>query len=210
MPRKPPRKKPSIMVCSTVNGLDSLRTRIAAVLEAFDYDVIMSDRHTVRVDPRKSNLDNCLAAVEQADLILGIVTGRYGEPVDEFCRFEPLKGLSVTHREIRHAIAANKPRWFLVHYNVVVADSILRQFRKFDADRLTIDFGYKGVDRLDNIRILDLYDEIRLTGAWAREYPVGNWAQDFKSDDEAIKYVERNFEDQKEIIRRHLKPVEGV
>ena len=52
--------KPVILVSSTVYGIEELLEQIFAMLNGFGYQVWMSFKGTLPVDPQKSNFDNCL------------------------------------------------------------------------------------------------------------------------------------------------------
>ena len=117
-------KKLTVMVSSTVYGVEELLDRVYSLLTAFGYEVWMSHKGTVPVSSNETAFESCLEAVEKCDLFLGIITPQYGSGVDA-------TGLSITHKEMKKAIELNKPRWFLAHDQVVFAR------------RLLMDLGYK-------------------------------------------------------------------
>ena len=104
-----PEKKPlTLMVSSTVYGIEELLEKIYATLTAFGYDVWMSHKGTLPVSSTRTAFENCLHGVEQCDLFFGLITPQYGSGV-------PGKGeLSITHEELLKAIELNKPRWIPV------------------------------------------------------------------------------------------------
>jgi hypothetical protein len=62
----------TILVSSTVYGVEELLDRVYVVLTQYGYDVWMSHKGTMPVLPDRSNFENCLAAVEACGLFLGI------------------------------------------------------------------------------------------------------------------------------------------
>jgi hypothetical protein len=66
------------MVGSTVYGFENDLTTIVALLKRLGYDVLNSHVGTIKVVPTLSNLENCLKAVEECDLFLGIIRPYYG------------------------------------------------------------------------------------------------------------------------------------
>lgn len=122
MPSKSSKLK--ILVSSSVFGFEELLESTYAILDSYGYDVLMSHKGTLPVDPANSALDCCLDAVHDCDVFLGIILPRYGSGVEEDGED------SITHREIIEAIALNKPRWFLVHEHVAVARQLLSPYRK--------------------------------------------------------------------------------
>ena len=113
------RRELTVMVSSTVYGIEDLLNQIFATLEGYEYTVWMSHKGTIPVTSKKTAFGNCLEAVDKCDAFLGIITGRYGSGVGSNKK-------SITHREIIRAIRSNKLRWFLVHHDVTVARQLLR------------------------------------------------------------------------------------
>src|SRR5258708_7112443 len=114
--------KLTIMVSSTVYGIEELLDRVYTLLTAFGYDVWMSHAGTVQTYSNRPAFKNCLEAVEKCDLFLGIITPQYGSGQDKDHPNDP----SITHLEIQKAIALNKPRWLLAHDHVVFTWSLLK------------------------------------------------------------------------------------
>ncbi len=106
-----PERKLTIMVSSTVYGIEELLDRVYTLLTAYHYEVWMSRKGTVPVRSDRTAFENCLAAVEKCDLFLGIITPHYGSGQDPKRPNEP----SISHREIQRAIELKKPRWLLAH-----------------------------------------------------------------------------------------------
>jgi hypothetical protein len=71
-------KQIEIMVASTVYGFEDQISTICATLSTLEYAVINSHIGTVKVDPKKSNINNCLDAVRQCDAFIGIIRPYYG------------------------------------------------------------------------------------------------------------------------------------
>lgn len=179
-------RKPVIMVSSTVYGIEELLEQIFGILNGAGFTVWMSHKGTVPVDPAKSNFENCLDAVENCDLFLGILTTRYGTGKDD-----ETGGLSITHREVRKALQRNIPRWFLAHHDLIFARSLIR------------DLGYKTADQraklkltggklIDDLRVIDVYEEVIQAEKKLRDRR-GNWAQPFATPPDANIFVVAQF-----------------
>jgi hypothetical protein len=188
MPDEP---KIKIMVASTVYHFEDQLAQICAVLSGFGYEVWNSSKAPFPVYPGTVAVESCLAAVRQCDGFLGIVrpfygTGRVGDR-------------SITHEECRAAIALNKPRWFLVHHDVVFARQLLRplMFRK---NGTRTQFTIKKTSVMDDIKVIDLYND-----AMRSDLPLadrtGNWVQEFFTIMEALNYIESQFKDVERIRR---------
>jgi hypothetical protein len=174
-------RKVKIMIGSTVYGFEDQLSQIAAQLTTLGYDVICSHLGTVKVDPGLSNLDNCIRAVEECDLFLGIIrpfygTGNIGEK-------------SITFEEIKRAIELKKPYWFLVHRDVIFARQLFRKMKLKSGDEIVI-----ADNRFFDKRCIEVYEHVI-----QHHVPVtlrnGNWAQEFYRLDEMMVYVNAQFAD---------------
>ena len=181
-------KKQIIMVSSTVYGIEELLERIYTLLTGFGYEVWMSHKGTMPVYSTNTAFDNCLKAVEQCDLFLGLITTSYGSGQDPADR----KGLSITHQEIIKAIELNKPRWILAHGHVVFARSLLNSL------------GYKGKSGrqqlklrenpvFTDLRILDLYEDATIAHMEVLAERKGNWVQKFSSTEDSAIFITAQF-----------------
>ena len=195
-------KKLTVMVSSTVYGVEELLDRVYTLLTTFGYEVWMSHKGTVPVSSNETAFESCLKAVEKCDLFLGIITPQYGSGVDA-------TGLSITHKEMKKAIELNKPRWFLAHDQIVFAR------------RLLMDLGYKtqeqrseltlrkGAASISNIKVIDLYED-----ATMEQLPLddrqGNWVQKFDRDDDANLFVVAQFSRYQDVEQRLTEHFQNV
>lgn len=147
----------------------------------------MSHKGTMPLDHKLSAFDNCLAAVEQADAFFGIINGRYGSGREG-------EELSITHREMLRAIELEKPRFFVVHRDVIIARQLLRQFRNAEDGKPRHHTFFKATPILDDIRVIDLYDSAtRVTVALGER--KGNWVQQYADDAALLLFVDSQFSD---------------
>lgn len=177
-------KKLTVMVSSTVYGIEELLDRIYTLLTAFGYEVWMSHKGTVPVFSNRSAFENCIAATENCDLFLGLITPHYGSGRDG-------DGLSITHQELKRAVALNKPRWLLVHDHVVFARLLLKHLGyegKAGRGGLSLEKNWI----LNDLRVIDMYEEAILSEKPLRKRQ-GNWVQEFKSDDDATLFATAQF-----------------
>jgi hypothetical protein len=185
------RKKPIIMVSSSVYQIRDLLDQIYAMLEAYGYTVWMSHTGTIPTDSTKTNFQNCLEAVDQCDLFLGIITGHYGSGINA-------GEDGITHQELMRAIQRDKLRWFLVHHDVTVARQLLKQFR-FNDDGTPKLLTFKPNSILSDIRVLEMY-ESAIRNDRPLSQRTGNWVQEYSNVQEAIRYIRAQFEDPDRIL----------
>ena len=174
-----------IMVASTVYGFEDQLSAICATISTLDYAVINSHIGTVRVNPDKSNLDNCLDAVKQCDAFVGIIRPYYGSG--------NIEERNIAFEEMKLAIELNKPYWFLVHRDVVFTRQLKKHLYYLDTKgKQQFDVKIRKSVIFDE-RTLDIYSHVLNEGK-----PIatrtGNWAQEFYRLDEVLDYVTAQFE----------------
>ena len=181
------KRKLTIMVSSTVYGIEELLDRVYTLLTGFGYEVWMSHAGTVQTYSNRTAFENCLDAVEKCDLFLGIITPQYGSGQYKDSPKEP----SITHQEIRKAIQMQKPRWLLAHDHVVYTWSLLKNLGfegKVGRKNLTL----RKSSILDDLRVLDIYEEAIIDGVPLAERE-GNWVQKFRSTEDGSRFVAAQF-----------------
>lgn len=181
--------KLSVLVSSTVYGIEELLDRVYTLLTSYGYEVWMSHKGTVPVRSDRTAFENCLAAVEKCNLFLGIITPHYGSGQDPKKPDEP----SITHQEMRLAIELKKPRWILAHDHVVFARGLLTNLGfKGKAGRQKLTLKKRPI--LDDLRVLDLYEEATID---AEDTPLadrdGNWVQKFHNTEDGSLFVGSQF-----------------
>lgn len=203
--KKKPKRKLKILVSSSVYGNENLLDSIYALLDDFGYEVLMSCRGTVSVDPSETAMDCCLDAVEECDLFLGVILPWYGSGKEDD------DSDSITHREMIEAIALNKPRWFLVHEHVALARQIFGPFRKmYDEKNPLRPFEFKEgmkpekLKVISDIRVIDMFElatRLDVPNATDRK---GNWVQHFGPDKDARLFVTYQFRRYRELTEKYL------
>lgn len=195
-----PRKRPTILVSSTVYGIEELLEQVYSYLTGCGYEVWCSHKGTVPVDPGKTALENCMEAVDKCDLFLGIITPHYGSG-------KIGHDLSITHQELLRAIQLGKPRWILAHDHVPFARSLFLKFRcktakqrakflkalGYDTDRKLANFAKREQNVIDDLRVIDMYDAAIRHDLRVYQDRKGNWVQKFVSEDDAMLFTVAQF-----------------
>lgn len=180
-----------IMIGSTVYGFEDQISQVVAQLNTLGYNVLNSHYGSIKVNPHLSNLENCLNAVEECDLFLGIIrpyfgTGNIGDK-------------NITFEEIKKTIELKKPYWFLVHRDVVFARNLFKKMKLKSGDEIIIEDN-----KLFDRRCIEVYEYVI-----KNHIPVtlrnGNWAQEFYRLDEMMVYINAQFAD-KNFINEVINP----
>ncbi len=186
MPIKAPPLK--VMISSSVHGSESLLRQTSAIMRGFGYDVICSPTGTLPVNPKKSNLENCLQAVDDCDIFIGFIRPIYGSGRDSKV------DKSITHLELEKAIALDRPRWMLAHSSVVKMRSLVRRvFFNKDGSRNAQKFEeLKG--EFDDPRVITMYElaaDSHSSKPWSQR--VNHWVHEYHYDIEALDYISAQF-----------------
>lgn len=181
--------KLTVLVSSTVYGIEELLDRVYTLLTSYGYEVWMSHKGTMPVRSDRSAFQNCIAAVDSCNLFLGIITTHYGSGQNPNKPDEP----SITHQEMLRAIEKKKPRWILAHDHVVFARSLISNLGfKGKAGRRNLKLRKTPI--LDDLRVLDLYEDATLDKTEVdladRE---GNWVQKFQNTEDGSLFVGSQF-----------------
>jgi hypothetical protein len=107
---------------------------------------------------------------------------------------------SITHREVVRAVSQRKPRWFLVHHDVVVARQLLKQFRFDSEGKKKPHAFFRKTAVLEDIRVLEMYES-----ATRHNLPLsrraGNWVQEYSSHTDALRFIEAQLREPARIRR---------
>jgi hypothetical protein len=191
--------KIKIMVGSTVYGFEDQLSAIVAQLVTMGYEVLNSHTGRIKVDPTLSNLDNCLNAVKECDLFLGIIRPYYGTG--------NIGELNITFEEIKKAIELEKPYWFLVHRDVVFARQLFKKMKPKESGKNLFDVVEVVKNPQFDPRCLDVYDYV-IKNHVPVELRNGNWAQEFYRLDEMMTYINTQFSE-KEFVAKIIKKKEA-
>jgi hypothetical protein len=181
-----PKSKTKVLVSSAVYNHQELLDQIYGVLVNLDYEVWMSHKGTLPIDPKKTAMESCLQAVRDCDLFLGIILPRYGSGK------ETKESDSITHEELRTAISLNKPRWILAHDHVVFAQKLLWNLgHKTPADRAKLVLEKKDV--IEDLRVIDMLELAMRKDIKLVKDRHGNWVQEFSDPKDANLFVFTQF-----------------
>ncbi|MBU1370819.1 MAG: DUF4062 domain-containing protein, partial [Bacteroidetes bacterium] len=162
--------KIEIVVASSVYGYEDQLNQICGLFEQMGYQPISSHYKTMPIDPSKSNLENCLKAVENFDVFFGVLRPFYGSGI--------IGDASITHKEMKKAIELKKPRWFVAHRDIRVARELFKQYRYLPDRSLNPVFTYRPTKLMDDIRVIDMYNDTILNDIDPAER-IGHWTDEF-------------------------------
>lgn len=187
-------KRQKLMLASTVYGFEDQLSLLIANLQTDRLSILNSYYGTIRVNPKLSNLDNCIITVNDTDLFVGIIRPYYGSGNIRDKDAKKPEDKNITFEEMRRAIALEKPRWFYVHRDVEFASKVLKYIRV----NATFEGKQAGKHQkntlLDNdlvdMSAIDLYNFVIKDHEANLALRNGNWAQEFHVMIEATRYFQ--------------------
>ena len=180
-----------IVVASSVYGYEDQLNQICGLFEQMGYQPINSHYKTMHADPSKSNLQICLAAVENCDAFFGVLRPFYGSGI--------IGATSITHEEMKKAIELKKPRWFVAHRDIRVARELFKQYRYLPDKSLNPAFTYRSTKLMDDIRVIDMYNDTIQNDIPAAER-VGHWTDEFFDLNDIKKVIKTQFGKKNRIV----------
>jgi hypothetical protein len=179
-----------VFVASTVYNFEYVLRQVYELLDSYGYDVCMSHMGTILLDSSKSNLDNCINAVNECDVFIGFIRPDYGSGVLE------KGGKSITHFEFETAYQREIPRFVLADYRVVFTRSLFREsFVVEDSTSKRIDFDQISFEnnKVMDTRCIRMYNEAIKDKEKPASKRTGNWVQEYISYDDIKMHLESQF-----------------
>lgn len=179
-----------VFVASTVYNFEYVLRQVYELLDSYGYDVCMSHMGTILLDSSKSNLDNCINAVNECDVFIGFIRPDYGSGVLE------KGGKSITHFEFETAYQREIPRFVLADYRVVFTRSLFRDsFVVEDSSAKRIDFDQISFEnnKVMDTRCIRMYNEAIKDKEKPASKRTGNWVQEYISYDDIKMHLESQF-----------------
>ena len=183
--------KIEIMIASSVYNYEDQINEICGILEQMDYHPVSSHYKTMPTDPSKSNLENCLIAAQKCDAFFGSIRPFYGSGI--------IGETSITHDEMKTAIALKKPRWFIAHRDIRVARELFKQYRYLPNKDLNPAFVYQPTKLLDDVRVIDMYNDTILNDINPEER-IGHWTEEYFTIQDIKKVIQTQFHDKERIL----------
>jgi len=137
--------RPRIFVSSTFYDLKHVRNDLDSFITSLGYDSIMNDKGQVPYSATQPLTDNCYDEASRADILIGIIGGRYGSDSGDDM-------YSVSMKEIQTAIRNNKQVF------IFVEKSIFNEHQIYQLNKDSLDIKYAHVD---NIKIHKFIEEIQ-------------------------------------------------
>lgn len=156
---------PRVFVSSTCYDLKYVRENLKYFIRTIGYEPVLSDDGDVYYDPSSHTHDACLREVENCQLFVLIIGGRYGGKFKD-------SNSSITNYEYKQAIKSNIPVFALVE-RAVYSDHHLFLTNKNEDPVLCEQIRYPNCD---NTKIFEFLDEVRKNTTNNSLYPFADFS----------------------------------
>src|ERR1700722_3949392 len=139
--------KPRVFISSTFYDLKHIRSSIEHFIESLGYEAILSEKGSIAYNPDMPLDESCFREVQNCDIFVIIIGGRYGSPTsaegkalerDFHSRYE-----SVTKMEYESAVKKDIPIYILIDKFVKA------EYETFLKNRDNISINYAQVDSIN-------------------------------------------------------------
>lgn len=147
--------KPRVFVSSTYFDLKHIRTSMENFIQSLGFDSVLSEKGNIAYNPDTPLDESCYNEVNNSDIFVIIIGGRYGSPSSDQPRDLPksfyTRYESITKKEYLTALDKDIPTYILVE------KSVKAEFETFRRNRNNTKIEYAHVD---SVNIFQLLDEI--------------------------------------------------
>lgn len=156
---------PRVFVSSTCYDLRYVRENLKYFIRTIGYEPVLSDDGDVYYDPSSHTHDACLREVENCQLFVLIIGGRFGGKFKD-------SNSSITNYEYKQAIKSNIPVFALVE-SAVYSDQHLFITNKKVNPKLCEKIKYPSCD---NTKIFEFLDEVRKNSTNNSLFPFADFS----------------------------------
>lgn len=144
--------RPRIFISSTFYDLKHVRYDLESFIKSMGYDSIMNDKGQVPYSSTQPLQDNCYDEVSRADILVGIIGGRFGSDSDD-------ESYSVSMKEIKTAIKNNKQVF------IFVEKSVLNEHQIYQLNKDSSDIKFAHVDNIKIHNFIEEINELKINNA---------------------------------------------
>ena len=166
---------PRVFIASTCYDLKYIRSNLKYLIESLGYDPVLSEFGRVFYNPEEHTHDSCLNEVENSQLFILIIGGRYGGNFKNSDK-------SITNKEYEKAIERKIPIFTLIEQNVY-SEHLVYTKNKNNTNINIKDINFPSVD---SIKIFEFIDIVR-------KQTINNAIHPFDNFNDIENYIKNQF-----------------
>jgi len=135
--------KPRVFVSSTYYDLKHVRSDIERFIHEQGYDAVLNEKGHIAYGSRDRLEDYCYKEINQCDILVSIIGGRYGCASTE--------EHSVSNKELLEAINLGKQVY------IFIDTAVATEYRTYQANKTLKGINYQAVD---NVKVYEFIEEV--------------------------------------------------
>jgi len=158
--------KPRVFVSSTFYDLKHVRAELSEFIKSLGFEPVLHERGNVPYLPGTELDESCRVEVQNADIVVLIIGGRYGSPTSASLEGNSAPAIydSVTRSEFRTAADRGFPMW------IMIEKSVLNDWENFNRNRSNSGFRYAHTDDPQVFAFIDEIQSFRNKSTHTFEY----------------------------------------
>lgn len=161
---------PRIFISSTYYDLKNVRADIERYIKDRGFDPVLNERGHIPYGNEKKLEEYCYKEIENSDILLSLIGGRYGS-------VSSYETYSISQKELKTAIDLGRPVY------IFVEKAVLAEYRTYERNKKNKNIEYAAVD---NIVIYEFLDEVFAL-------PLNNQVAPFETSSDITIYLQEQW-----------------
>ena len=162
--------KPSIFISSTYYDLKQIRSDLERFINEQGYDAVLNEKGHIAYGSQDKLEEYCYKEIEQCDILVSIIGGRYGSKSNE-------SDYSVSNKELKKALETGKQVY------IFIDNAVATEYRTYEINKGIDAVKYAAVD---DIKVYEFLEEVY-------DLPKNNTIHNFNSAQDITMYLKEQW-----------------
>lgn len=162
--------KPRVFVSSTYYDLKQVRSDLERFINDQGYDAVLNEKGHISYGSQEKLEEYCYKEIDQCDILISIIGGRYGSKSQE-------TEYSVSNKELKKALETGKQVY------IFIESSVATEYRTYEVNKGTEGMNYAAVD---DVKVYQFLEEVY-------ELPKNNTIHSFSSAQDIANFLKEQW-----------------
>ncbi|MEZ9229477.1 DUF4062 domain-containing protein [Vibrio amylolyticus] len=162
--------KPRIFVSSTYYDLKQIRADLERFINEQGYDAVLNEKGHISYGSQEKLEEYCYKEIDQCDILVSIIGGRYGSQSHE-------SEYSVSNKELKKALETGKQVY------IFVDSSVATEYRTYEVNKGVDGITYAAVD---DVKVYEFLEEVY-------DLPKNNTIHNFSSAQDIANFLQEQW-----------------
>ncbi len=162
--------KPRVFVSSTYYDLKQVRSDLERFINDQGYDAVLNEKGHISYGSQEKLEEYCYKEIDQCDILVSIIGGRYGSQSHE-------SEYSVSNKELKKALETGKQVY------IFIDSSVATEYRTYEVNKDTKDMKYAAVN---DVKVYEFLEEVY-------ELPKNNTVHSFSSAQDITNFLKEQW-----------------